>query len=162
MELWEDVRDAFDKPIHGDPARLAVASTLVPTGLVYPSGNPICKIYPFKDPRVSFIVRKVVRGLAHHKMGLTVPDNHVGVTKPVEGIELANLPYTLAYEVPGVFAGAFFNMSNFVHVKSPIKAIWQIKFFEVPFTAFVSDKPMRDIEDVDFSPIDVPPKSPLP
>lgn len=73
-EKWDTVLRSFEKP-SGRKWVLDLFDSMIP---VDSGTGPRHMVYPYKDPRVNLVLRKIVRGLsAYHGLGETIPDENV-------------------------------------------------------------------------------------
>ena len=75
-EKWDTVTRSFGKP-SGRKWLLDLSDTMIP---VETETGQRHMVYPYKDPCVNLVLRKIVRGLsAYHKLGDSIPDERVWV-----------------------------------------------------------------------------------
>ena len=75
-EKWDTVLRSFDKP-SGKKWALDLYDAMIP---VETDSDPRHMVYPYKDPHVNLVLRKIVRGLsAYHELGESIPDETVWV-----------------------------------------------------------------------------------
>jgi hypothetical protein len=123
LELWQKTWRSF-REVDGERRATEIRSVMVP---VKTSGEDRYMIYPGRDERVLRVVRKIVRGLAHHhKLGTAISDDRVWtdiLKYPVPAGLLESI--TLFRREHDIFQYWFEECAD-----SEISSIWYLKFFE--------------------------------
>jgi len=123
QERWEDAQRSFDE-CDGKKRVTEIAQMLVPVTV---NGEERKMIFPARSPAVLRVVRKIVRGLAHHhEIGTAIPEDRVWVDVlryPIPRDLLEST--TFHHRDPEIFEYWFDETSE-----DGISSIWFLKFFE--------------------------------
>lgn len=123
-EKWNTVLRSFSKP---SGKKWAIDLYKAMTPVATESGTQYM-VYPYKDPRVNLVLRKIIRGLsAYHKVGEFVPDEHVWV-----GYAPETLPSSIRNEFFMFSLGDDFVKYGFTSFGDhpEMRSGWIIRFYE--------------------------------
>jgi hypothetical protein len=140
-ELWTTTIHRSFREVDG-PRRLAdLIAHMTPVEV---DRQPRYKIYPGKDPRILRVIRKIVRGLAHHHgVGTAIPDEQVWadvLTFSIPENLMAGL--TLRHAETDIVE-YYFDPSSV----RPVHSTWFLRFFErTPFIALVWQPGLSEAE----------------
>jgi hypothetical protein len=123
LELWQKTWRSFRK-VDGVRRASEVHKLMVPVKV---SGEDRHMIYPGRDERVLRVVRKIVRGLAHHhRLGTAISDDRVWADVLKYPIPVGLLEsVTLLRPEHDIFQYWFEDC-----IDAEIASIWYLKFFE--------------------------------
>jgi len=136
IELWADVTKSFKREKGGKGDFIAFDEQLEEVGK-WPDGTPMHRVYPGRNDRVLKVVRKIMRGLTHHRdESQIIADERVIaaiIVKPVPSDVETVLEEV--YRVPNVAncRACFFTAERSTNLHS----VWAIKLLEVEFCGVI-------------------------
>ena len=122
-EKWDTVRRSFEKT-SGKKWVLDIRDSMMP---VETDSGLRHMVYPYKDPRVNLVLRKIVRGLsAYHGLGKTIPDENVWVGYPPDNLPNPIREKVLSHSLGDTFVQYGYELFD---DEIEIQSGWLIRFY---------------------------------
>jgi len=143
VELFGESLRGFKRSMHGEHALVHVYRQMIPTQILGPRGRPWYRVRPHEDPRVTHVIKKIVRGLSWRCTGTALEDSRVVVLANQALPAFVEAEFTTVYEVPRVFVGrAIFFHDTVMHLH--LHSFWLLDFFDDYRIAAVANGPEPD------------------
>lgn len=143
VELFGESLRGFKRSVHGEQALMHVYRQMISTQILDARGRPWYRVRPHEDPRVTHVIKKIVRGLSWRCTETPLEDSRVVVLANQALPPFVEAELSTVYEVPRVFVGrAMFFCETLMwrHLHS----FWVLQFFNGYRIAAMANGPEPD------------------